>query len=60
MDKTLRQCLSYTDIILDFILTITVEHFKLGPEEYLSKYKEISKQADFKEISGLEMFLARL
>ena len=55
-----KQCLGYSDTILDFILTITVEHFKLAPAEYLDKYKEISQHIDLKEVSLLEMFLARL
>jgi len=54
------KCLSYSDAILDFMLTITIEHFKLAPEEYLNKYKEISRHIDFKKVSNLEMFLAHL
>jgi len=29
-----RQCLDYSGQILDFLLTITVDHFKLNPETY--------------------------
>jgi len=55
-----EQCLNYTDYILDLMLTITVEQFRLGPGTYISKYKEISETVDFFEVSKLEMFQIRL
>lgn len=55
-----EQCLNYTDYILDLMLTITIEQFKLGPGTYISKYKEISETVDFFEVSKLEMFKNRV
>jgi len=55
-----EQCLNYTDYILDLMLTITVEQFRLVPGTYISKYKEISDSGDFFEVSKLEMFKNRL
>ena len=55
-----RQCLDLSDQILDFLLTITVDHFKLNPETYINKYREISEIAQIAEISSLQMFEKRL
>ena len=55
-----RQCLDYSDQILDFLLTITVDHFKLNPETYINKYREICEGAQIAEISNLQMFEKRL
>lgn len=54
------QCLDYSDQILDFLLTITVDHFKLNPETYRDKFIEISKKAQLVEIMNLQMFEKRL
>jgi hypothetical protein len=55
-----RQCVDYSDQILDFLLTITVDHFKLSPETYLKKYREICETTQITEISNLQMFEKRL
>jgi hypothetical protein len=55
-----RQCLDYSDQILDFLLTITVDHFKLNPETYIKEYREISERAQITEILNLQMFKERL
>lgn len=55
-----RQCLGYSDRILDFLLTITVDHFKLGLDTYTNKYREISERAQMMEMSNLQMFEKRL
>jgi len=54
-----RKCLTYSDQVLDFLLTITVDHFKLGPENYIDKYREISRTGKILEISSLQMFRKR-
>ncbi len=54
------QCLDYSDFILDLILTITVERFKLDPQNYIDSYKEKFENGDFLIISNLEMFKTRL
>jgi hypothetical protein len=54
------QCLTYSDQVLDFLLTITVDHFKLGPENYIDKYRGISRTGQILEISSLQMFEKRL
>jgi len=54
------RCLSYSDQILDLLLVITIDHFKLSPENYIDKYTEISKTAAIVEISRLQMFEKRL
>jgi hypothetical protein len=55
-----KQCLKYTDFILDLMLTITVEQFRLNPHTYISKYNDIIDASYFFEISKLEMFKKRL
>lgn len=57
---TFSQCLGYSDKILDFMLTITIDHFKLSPENYIDKYREISETENILEISKLGMFERRL
>jgi hypothetical protein len=54
------QCLDYADQVLDFLLTITVDHFKIDPENYIDEYRVISKSGAFLEISCLQMFEKRL
>jgi hypothetical protein len=54
------QCLGYSDQILDLMLTITLDHFKLSLESYTDKYREITDTGKILEISKLEMFERRL
>ena len=54
------QCLGYSDQILDLLLTITLDHFKLSPKNYTDRYREISETLKILEISKLEMFEKRL
>jgi hypothetical protein len=54
------QCLGYSDQILDLMLTITVDHFKLSPENYTDRYREILETGNMLEISKLDMFERRL
>jgi len=58
--ETFRQCLCYSDQILDLLLVITIDHFKLSPENYIDKYREISESGTVVEISRLQMFEKRL
>jgi hypothetical protein len=58
--ETFRRCLSYSDQILDLLLVITIDHFKLSPENYIDKYREISENVKIVEISRLQMFEKRL
>lgn len=55
-----QQCLDYSDQILDFMLTITVDHFNLNPGIYIYSYSEISERVQISEISNLQMFEKRL
>jgi len=57
---TFSQCLGYSDMILDLVLTITLDHFKLSPKNYIDKYREISEAGKILEISKLDMFERRL
>jgi len=54
------RCLGYSDQILDLMLTITLDHFNLSPENYTDKYREITETGKILEISRLEMFERRL
>ncbi len=54
-----EKCLNYTDTILDLMLTITIDHFKITPRIFLDNYKDQFK-IDFCEISNVEMFKRRL
>jgi hypothetical protein len=54
------RCLNYSDQILDLMLTITLDHFNLSPENYTDKYREITDTGKILEISKLEMFERRL
>ncbi|MCX5852458.1 MAG: hypothetical protein NT072_10475 [Deltaproteobacteria bacterium] len=54
------QCLGYSDQILDLMLTITLVHFNLSPENYTDKYREITEIEKILAISKLEMFERRL
>lgn len=54
------RCMGYLDIILDFMLTITIEQFEIMPDRYLEKYLEISNDLDMVEISSIQMFHNRL
>jgi len=56
---TFKQCLGYSDQILDLLLTITLGHFNLNPESYTEKYKEITT-GKLLDISELLMFERRL
>jgi hypothetical protein len=58
--ETFRQCLSYSDQVLDLLLVITIDHFKLNPENYIDKYREISETSTIVEFSRLPMFEKRL
>jgi hypothetical protein len=58
--ETFRQCLSCSDQVLDLLLVITIDHFKLNPENYIDKYREISKTSTIIEFSRLPMFEKRL
>jgi hypothetical protein len=58
--ETFRRCLSYSDQVLDLLLVITIEHFKLSPENYIDKYREISETSTIVEISRLQMFEKRM
>lgn len=53
-------CLSYLDKVLDLMLTITVERFRVKPTTYVSHYRQISKGVSFLEISDFKMFRGRL
>ena len=54
------RCLGYSDQILDLMLTITLDHFNLSPENYTDKYREITRTGKILKISKLEMFEKRL
>lgn len=54
------QCLGYSDQILDLMLTIAIDHFKLSHEKYFEKYKQISINSEILTISKLPMFERRL
>jgi len=56
----LNQCLGYSDSILDFMLTITIEHFELIPSSYAEKYIKVTNKLELSDISYLEMFRSRL
>jgi hypothetical protein len=55
-----EKCFSFADSILDFMLVIAVDHFKIPPKSFRNKYGEISKTDDFLEISNLKMFKKRI
>lgn len=55
-----NQCLGYSDQVLDFLLTVTVDHFEVSPGTYSSRYREISERARMTEISSLQMFEKRM
>jgi len=55
-----RRCLSYSDQILDLLLVITIDHFKLSPENYIDKYRKISEPITIVEFSRIQMFEKRL
>lgn len=57
---TFSRCLGYSDQILDLMLTITLDHFNLSPENYTDKYREITETGKILEISKLRMFERRL
>ena len=59
-EATLSQCLDYSDKILDLLLTITIDHFKLSTDNYIDKYREILKNTKMSEISKLNMFEKRI
>ena len=58
--ETFKRCLSYSDQVLDLLLVITIDHFKLSPKNYIDKYREISETSTIIEISRLQMFEKRL
>ena len=58
--ETFKRCLIYSDQILDLLLVITIDHFKLSPESYIDKYREISETITIVEFSSLPMFEKRL
>lgn len=55
-----EECLNHLDTIVDLMLTITVEQFKLDTALYMSQYKHIQKQLALFEISNLKMLESRL
>lgn len=58
--ETFIRCLSYSDQVLDLLLVITIDHFKLSPKNYIDKYREISETSTIVEFSRLPMFEKRL
>lgn len=55
-----EQCLNYSDHLLDLMLIIEIEQFRLAPSTYIDEYRKISDAIDFFKISNLEMFEKRL
>ncbi len=55
-----EECLNHLDTIVDLMLTITVEQFKLDTATYMSRYKDITKQLALFETSNLKMLETRL
>jgi hypothetical protein len=55
-----KQCLNYSDEILDMMLTITIDHFKIVAASFIDKYRQIFETADILEISRLHMFEKRV
>jgi len=53
-------CLTYMDTLVDLMLTTTIEKFGVGPESYISRYRQISEDVLFTQISRLKMFERRL
>jgi hypothetical protein len=55
-----KRCLGYSDQVLDLLLVITIEHFKLSSQKYINRAKEISETFTITEISRLPMFEKRM
>ena len=55
-----RHCLKYSDAILDLMLIITVDRFKISTQNYINKYNKIFDLNEFYEINDLMMFKARI
>ena len=55
-----NQCLGYSNQLLDFLLTVTVDHFEVRPGTYSNRYREISEKAQMTDISSLQMFEKRI
>lgn len=53
------ECLEYSDQVLDFLLTITLDQFKINPERYADEYRKIVKTEVIEETS-FRMFGKRL
>ena len=55
-----EECLNHLDTIVDLMLTITVEQFKLDVATYIFRYKDIENHTTLFEISNLKMLESRL
>lgn len=56
----LDECIGFADRVLDLLLTITIEAFKLQGEEYTEGYRAISASTGLLEVSDLWMFERRI
>lgn len=54
------ECIGFSDRILDLLLTITIEGFKLESKKYTDSYQTISPGAEVLAISNLDMVKKRI
>jgi hypothetical protein len=58
--EMLNKCLEYSDQILDFMLTITIDYFKINPCDFTDEFNKVGTPSKMQEISKLDMFEKRL
>lgn len=55
-----NKCMEYSDMILDFMLTIMIDHFKISALDFIDEFNKVGTPNKMQEISKLEMFEKRL